>query len=253
MLRLRQLRVDRGWSLDDVVEQLHRLAREAGEPVPGVDRQALSRWERGAHRPRPYYVRLLSRLYQASPASLGLVDPSVARCTPSRSAAPAGLRNVACEYQTRGSDGIEAIRQGLGPGTRRGGYGRWNSRRLGAYGRQLRPVDPGPPWSSLITDLTADLADLRRAIDRHRSASALRRLTRVAAQMAGLMCLTFCKLDDRAAFRRWANVARVAAAEAGDTTTRSWVLAQEAYGHYSCASGRASFQDPRPRRGTRRA
>lgn len=45
-----------------------------GEPVPGVDRQAVSRWERGTHRPRPYYVRLLSALYEATPIELGLVD-----------------------------------------------------------------------------------------------------------------------------------------------------------------------------------
>src|SRR5260370_2981205 len=32
--------------------------------------------------------------------------------------------------------------------------------------------------------------------------------------------------------RRWARTARVAASEAGDPATYSWVLAQEAYGHY---------------------
>src|SRR5260370_944345 len=32
--------------------------------------------------------------------------------------------------------------------------------------------------------------------------------------------------------RRWARRARVAASEAGDPATYSWVLAQEAYGHY---------------------
>ncbi|PZS28794.1 MAG: hypothetical protein DLM59_14015 [Pseudonocardiales bacterium] len=57
-------------------------------------------------------------------------------------------------------------------------------------------------------------------------------MTQVAAHMAGLMCLTLCKLDDRAAFRRWARTARLAAAEAGDAVLHSWVLAQEAYGHY---------------------
>lgn len=46
------------------------LAREMGEPVPGVDRQPVSRWERGNHRPRPYYTSLLSRLHEASPTEL---------------------------------------------------------------------------------------------------------------------------------------------------------------------------------------
>lgn len=65
-----------------------------------------------------------------------------------------------------------------------------------------------------------------------RSASSLRCLVRVAAQLSGLMCLMFVKLDDRDAFRRWAGTARAAATEAGDTGTMSWVLGQEAYGQY---------------------
>jgi hypothetical protein len=50
--------------------------------------------------------------------------------------------------------------------------------------------------------------------------------------MAGLMCLTLIKMDERTVFRRWARTARLAAHEAGDTLTHSWVRAQEAYGHY---------------------
>lgn len=78
VVQLRRLRQERGWTLDDVVDGLHRLAGAQGEPIPGVDRQAVSRWERGAHRPRPHYVRLLSILYRASPAELGLVDHDTA-------------------------------------------------------------------------------------------------------------------------------------------------------------------------------
>jgi transcriptional regulator with XRE-family HTH domain len=84
----------------------------------------------------------------------------------------------------------------------------------------------------LLGDLSADLAQLQEALSRCRSASALGRLTRVTAQMAGLMCLTLIKMDERVAFRRWARTARLAAREAGDPLTHSWVRAQEAYGHY---------------------
>lgn len=84
----------------------------------------------------------------------------------------------------------------------------------------------------LLGDLTADFVELKRALTGCRSASALRRLTRTAAHMSGLMCLTLIKLDERAAFRGWARTARIAASEAGDPVTHSWVLAQEAYGHY---------------------
>jgi hypothetical protein len=85
---------------------------------------------------------------------------------------------------------------------------------------------------ALLMDLTGDLAELMQAVERHRSASALPRLARVAAHMSGLVCLTLCKLDDRPALRRWARTARLASGESGDPATQSWVLAQEAYGHY---------------------
>ena len=72
--RLRQFRVQCGWSLDDVANRLHGLAVEIGGPAPGVDRNTVSRWERGVRRPRPYYVQLLGSLYHATPAELGLVQ-----------------------------------------------------------------------------------------------------------------------------------------------------------------------------------
>lgn len=96
------------------------------------------------------------------------------------------------------------------------------------YGRATRDR----PAPALVSDLSVEIAELGRALKRHRSASALRRLTRVAAKMSGLMCLAFCKLDDRPSFRKWARTARLGAAEAGDPVTLSWVLAHESYGHY---------------------
>jgi hypothetical protein len=88
------------------------------------------------------------------------------------------------------------------------------------------------PSSLMLSDLATDLAELSHALTACRSSAARRDLTRVVAQMAGLMCLTFVKLDDRDAFRRWARTARLAAMKAGDTVTHSWVRSQEAYGHY---------------------
>lgn len=96
------------------------------------------------------------------------------------------------------------------------------------YGRATKDR----PATLLLGDLAEDIAELERAMAQCRSLSTLRRLTRVAANLAGLVCLTLIKLDDRQAFRRWARTARIAANEAGDAVTYSWVLAQEAYGHY---------------------
>jgi hypothetical protein len=88
------------------------------------------------------------------------------------------------------------------------------------------------PATLLLGDLAADIAELERIMAQCHSLSALRRLTRVAANLSGLMCLTLVKLDDRQDFRRWARTARIAANEADDAVTYSWVLAQEAYGHF---------------------
>ena len=97
--------------------------------------------------------------------------------------------------------------------------------------RYARATRDRPPIM-LLGNIGRDLAELKLILSEHRSASALRRLTRVTAQLSGLMCLGFCKLDDPPAFQRWARTARLAANEAGDPETLSWILAQEAYGHY---------------------
>ncbi|MBI1757765.1 MAG: helix-turn-helix transcriptional regulator [Actinobacteria bacterium] len=127
---------------------------------------------------------------------------------------------------------VELLRQGLndalGEGTMaEASLDDWE-RTVVSYGRATRDR----PAGALVRGLSADLAELQRVLRWHRSASTLRRLTRVVAHLSGLMCLTLCKLDNRAAFHGWARTARLAAAEAGDPATFSWILAQEAYGHY---------------------
>jgi tetratricopeptide (TPR) repeat protein len=88
------------------------------------------------------------------------------------------------------------------------------------------------PAGQMLAELASDFVELQRLLERRHSASALRRLTRATAQMAGLMFLTLIKLDEPLAARSWARTARVAADEAGDNDTRSWVRAHEAYVHY---------------------
>ena len=129
-------------------------------------------------------------------------------------------------------DGIELLRKEmnsvLGEGAMaEGSLDDWERTAI-RYARATRDR----PASVLLFDIAHDLAELNLALNQHRSASAMRRLTRVTAQMSGLMCLIFCILDDRPAFRRWARTARLAGNESGDPETLSWVLAQEAYGHY---------------------
>lgn len=88
------------------------------------------------------------------------------------------------------------------------------------------------PAASLLVDLTADFAELRRQLDDRRAILVPTRLTRVVAQMAGLMCATLVRLGRHTEVRNWARTAKVVAHEAGDSHLHAWVLGQEAYSHY---------------------
>ncbi|MDX6343003.1 MAG: hypothetical protein QOH87_3141 [Trebonia sp.] len=123
----------------------------------------------------------------------------------------------------------------------------WDSA-VDQYGYRTRDT----PSPVLLADLTADLAELRLAMGRHRSASALPRLALTAARMCGLVTLLCVKAGDRQAWRRWGRTARHAANEAGDRTALSWATAQEAYGYYyagdmpgAVASARAALDATR--------
>ena len=106
------------------------------------------------------------------------------------------------------------------------------------HGRATRYM----PAQVQLADLVTDFASLQRALVSRKTSSALRRLTRVAAQMAGLMFLTLIKLQRPAAARRWAQTTRVAAEEAGDVAIHAWVAAQEAYVHYYAGNPIAAIE-----------
>ena len=88
------------------------------------------------------------------------------------------------------------------------------------------------PARTMLAELTSDFTELQRLLSHRQAASALRRLTRITAQMSGLMFLTLIKLNEPLAARNWARTARIAADESGDNSIQSWVRAHEAYVHY---------------------
>jgi transcriptional regulator with XRE-family HTH domain len=206
----------------------------------GVERSTVVRWESGETEtgPQPWIRPKLARALQISVEQLdGLLlscEPDVQHAevvaASARDARPDGA--VVDAKDLSNPHQVEALRQEFHDAISEGTMADANldewERTVIRYGRATRDR----PAGVLLEDLKADLDELKHALQRHRSASALRRLTRVAAHMSGLMCLTLCKLDDRRAFRRWSRTARLAADEAGDPVTLSWILAQEAYGHY---------------------
>jgi transcriptional regulator with XRE-family HTH domain len=74
-LLLRQARLQRGWSLQRVVDGLDLLD---GGPF-GVDRVMVHRWERGVKTPSPFYQERLCQLYGLSADQLGFLPPEEQR------------------------------------------------------------------------------------------------------------------------------------------------------------------------------
>ncbi len=73
--RLRHSRMLRGWSQQDLADELIRLGQEIGEDNLGVSAKTVSCWERGESRPRPPYPKLLVRLFAVTAQDLGLFQP----------------------------------------------------------------------------------------------------------------------------------------------------------------------------------
>ena len=195
-----------------------------------VERSTVGRWERNETDPQPWMRPKIAR-------ELGLSEDDLdALFVPDLVAGKHDVWNsrpgVVVPELPRDGDEIELLRLGINDALTGGNASAANlddwEMTVARYGRATRDR----PATLLLEDLTTDIGELAHVLSRYRSASALRRLARVMAQMSGLVCLTLCKLDDRPAFRRWARTARLAATEADDAETHSWILAQEAYGHY---------------------
>ena len=62
--RLRLLRKEKGWSMDQMIEKLNEVASST------ISKSSVSRWESGAREPMLTTVQLLSSFYGVSPAWL---------------------------------------------------------------------------------------------------------------------------------------------------------------------------------------
>ncbi len=210
-------RRQRGWTQATARRRFEAAVLEQGQQSPtGASlKRMFAYWESGERSVSvPVYRRAFVAIYGQSAESLGFEMPSADMAR-----------------QTSHSD-LETLRRDLDRVLSCGAPSEvvvddWEQL-AECYGRATRDR----PAALLLADLSDDLGQLQAALTESRSSVGRRRLTRVVAQMSGLMLLTLVKLDDRTAFRRWARTARVASAEAGDPLTHSWMLAQEAYGHF---------------------
>lgn len=197
-LRLQARRESQSWSQESLAEDLR------------VSTSTVARWEQGESTPRPGMRRRLARrlnwTLEELDAALAADDADVGATNP-------------LEQLRRDLDDV-LVGQAVGGPTLEA----WEATamRHGLASRDYEPTD-------LLLELADDLEELRGLLSACHTTSAMRRLTRVVAQMSGLVVLSLVKLDDRAGFQRWARTARIAGAEAGDRALLSWVLGQEAF------------------------
>jgi tetratricopeptide (TPR) repeat protein len=236
-LTLRRVReTERRETRAEFADALARKAAELGEAVSPSERYVARLEDGDIRRPHPAYRRVLAALCGRPITELGFTSPGTG--LEHTGSVPAQMIAAAPEspFLVTGSrlyvQEIEALRgvidERIGTGAMTAiGIDDWERAAL-RHGRATRYEDP----AALLADITSDLAELSRLLGRPAPASVTRRLTRVTAQMAGLVCLMLVKLNERSAWRNWARTARIAAEEAGDPLTLSWVRAHEAYGYY---------------------
>jgi len=70
--RLRVLREERGWTQQDVADQVSRLAWLRSRERVGINADMVAKWERGDKRPSPRYRALLCLLYGTDAQGLGI-------------------------------------------------------------------------------------------------------------------------------------------------------------------------------------
>jgi len=76
--RLRALREERGWTQQDVADQVSRMAWLRRHERVGVNADMVSKWERDKKRPTPLYREMLGLVFETDAHGLGFGGPAAA-------------------------------------------------------------------------------------------------------------------------------------------------------------------------------
>ncbi|GAA4471788.1 helix-turn-helix transcriptional regulator [Phytohabitans houttuyneae] len=240
-----------GWTPKQATTALDALSNQHQLPKRGITQRSWHQWEAGTYRPDDDYLDRIARLFHTNIIKLGYATDHTAvpaassrlhsRLALARRAQNSWLPDPSGDpgpVDSAGEDGLSLmdrlvrLRHGVGSLVGEGAMTAvalddWEQAVV-THGQATRYQPP----ARLLADLSVDFGELQERIARPHTLSTLRRLTVVAAQMAGLVSLTLLELNENAEARHWARVARNAADEAGDPATRTWVRAQQAYADY---------------------
>ena len=71
---LKYQRLLRGWSQQDVADELYKLCIASGRLNVGLNADRVGEWENGQHKPSPKYRKHLCQLYGLNAAQLGFIE-----------------------------------------------------------------------------------------------------------------------------------------------------------------------------------
>lgn len=97
--RLRWQRLQRGWSHQEVVEQIKRSIEQAGEGEAGLNADMVGRWETGGRKPDPRYKKHLVLIFDLPASELGLLSSEELALCPADLVVPAPTTNVLMDEQ----------------------------------------------------------------------------------------------------------------------------------------------------------
>jgi len=97
--RLRWQRLQRGWSHQEVVEQIKRSIEQAGEGEAGLNADMVGRWETGGRKPDPRYKKHLVLVFDLPASELGLLSSEELALRPADLVVSASTTNVLLDEQ----------------------------------------------------------------------------------------------------------------------------------------------------------
>ncbi len=240
-------RVSRGWTQAEAADALASLFRSLGKASGGITAGLISRWERGAQRPAGEHLDGLCRLFRANADALGFPQPDYTeragaeraeaepeRVRPDRPSRRGLLRGLtigglasgvltgsiaSALAEARGQVDASLETSQVADST----VDHWEEVVRG-YGRAYGRSAPLETLTTVVQDLTA----VRELRDRPQPLGQKQRLTRVIAQLSGLVGVLALDLGDYQESRRWFHTARLAAEDVGDRALRAWVQARAA-------------------------
>ncbi|MBG0563876.1 helix-turn-helix transcriptional regulator [Actinoplanes sp. NEAU-A11] len=251
--RLRAYRLAHGWTLNEVATRIKELAVAHGKTAPRLTHDRISRWENGDERPSFQYLDLLCQLYHARPDLLGYgVDYASNEDVPTsteaaflnqdandanaenrsrmeRREAIRGLLSAAgFGLSAPALNALDRTRQLMAETLERRNVGDstvdWWEQRATQHGSSYRVRSAG----QLIGDAVLDFDDLQQLLDQRQGLEVRRRLTSVAAQLAGLIGVLCVDLGEPGQANRWFHTGQLAAEDVGDRALRAWLRTREA-------------------------